>query len=88
MSENFCFGDECTIVDLGEGAFHFETRKCFAGKRVKFVSYGKSELCGGNFIACTLHLLEDICTNKETGERMLSGHAFYFPCVKLVKATP
>jgi len=87
MQEIFSPGDKCKIIELGQGGFHSEARKCFVGKRVEFVRHGKSSFGGRGFIACTLRLSEDICTNEKAGERMLSGHEFYFPCVKLKKAT-
>ncbi|MFH1129441.1 MAG: hypothetical protein V1686_01775 [Patescibacteria group bacterium] len=87
MQKIFNPGDKCEIVELGGGAFHFEARECFVGKEVIFVKYGDSKFVGEGFIACALCLLEDICTNEKTGERMLSGYEFYFPCVKLKRAT-
>jgi hypothetical protein len=87
MPEKFQPGNVCEIVELGPGALHRDAKENFVGKKVEFVSHGKSSFDGKGFIACTLRLLEDICTNQKTGERMLKGHSFYFPCVKLVKAT-
>ena len=87
QKEKFCPGDRCKIVKLRQGGFHFEARKSFAGKEVEFVRYGRSSFGGGDFIACTLRLLENICTNEKTREYMLKGYEFYFPCVKLKKAT-
>ncbi|MCX6730122.1 MAG: hypothetical protein NT058_01325 [Candidatus Portnoybacteria bacterium] len=75
------------IVELGEGAFHFEAREHFVGKKVRIVGRGDSRFVGNGFVACTLYLMENICTDEKAGEYMLSGHAFYFPCIKLVKAT-
>jgi len=86
--EKLRLGNVCEIIELGEGALHFEARESFVGKWIIFVKYGESKFIGEGFIACTLYLLEDICTDEKTGERMLSGHEFFFPCVKLVKAIP
>jgi hypothetical protein len=87
QEEKFGFGDICEIVELGPGGFHFEARENFVGKKVVFVSHDKDSLDGKGFIACTLRLSENICTNNEAQEYMLSEHEFYFPCVKLKKAT-
>lgn len=86
--EKFCLGDKCIIVEIGQGGFHFEARKNFLGKKAEFAGY-----CSGveeneeGFISCELVLLEDICINETSKEYMTSGFKFYFPCVKLAKAT-
>ncbi len=67
MQRKFNPGDECEIVELGQGGFHSEARENFTGKKVEFVSHGKSSFDGKGFIACTLRLLEDICTDKKNG---------------------
>ena len=87
LEETFLKGDICEIVELGEGAFHSEARENFVGKRVVFIEYGKSQLDGNGFIACTLRLSENICTNDKAQEYMLAEHEFYFHCVKLVNLT-
>lgn len=85
--EKFLKGDICEIVELGPGALHWGAKENFAGKRVVFISHGKSPLDGKGFIACTLRLSENICTNDKAQEYMLAEHEFYFPCVRLVNLT-
>jgi len=85
MQEKFCPGDKCKIIELGPGALHWDANENFVGKKVEFVNHGRSSFDGKGFIACTLRLLENICTNKKTREYLLERHDFYFPCVKLVK---
>lgn len=88
MRKKFKLGNVYEIVELGPGALHWGAKENFVGKKVEFVSHGKSSLNGKGFIACTLRLLENICTNENAQEYMLKEHEFYFPCVKLKKATP
>jgi len=91
QKQEFCSGDECIIVELGQGAFHWDARENFKDKEVVFVKYDKSKLTREGFIACTLRLSEDICVDDKAQEYMLEGSTFYFPCVRLVKlekATP